>query len=63
MSKIYILDNKGNNASNISSLGNSLVLENISQERIASWDNKINSTQLNTTVNTINSRFTNNNSI
>jgi len=57
LSKIYILDNKGNNASNISSLGNSLVLENISQERIASWDNKINSTQLNTTVNTINSKI------
>ena len=57
MSKIYILDNKGNNASNISSLANNLVLETITQSRIASWDNKISSNELESTVNTINNKI------
>ena len=57
MSKIYILDNKGNNASNISSLENNLVLKTITQSRIASWDNKISSNELESTVNTINNKI------
>lgn len=57
MSKIYILDSKGNNSTNIPLLPNNLVLSNISQAKIASWDKKISPDQLNITVDTINGKI------
>lgn len=57
MSKIYILDSKGNNSTNIPLLPNDLVLSNISQAKIASWDKKISPDQLNITVDTINGKI------
>lgn len=57
MSKIHILNSKGNNASNVSPFLNGLVLETITQARINSWDEKIDQDKLNNLVNIINSKI------
>lgn len=57
MSKIHILNSKGNNASNVSPFLNGLVLETITQARINSWDEKIDQDELNNLVNIINSKI------
>lgn len=57
MSKIHILQNKGNAISNNTSLLNNLVLQSITQARINSWDNKIDEEELNELNNLINGKI------
>lgn len=57
MSKIHILQNRGNTSSNNTSFLNALVLESITQSRVNSWDNKIDQEKLNILTNKINEKI------